>query len=409
MTLGFVLVGGSAFVLLAAGPRLLGPAGFSGLGLVWTVSTVFGIGIAVPTEQVMIRGMNAGHSHALGGPLRALGALGVFAALACLVLGSRAPAAEGLSFLPWAMALSVLGWVFLAFVRGRLGGTGDLTAYGAVLVVESAGRLAMVALAVLVPGWAPVVLMLGVGLPLIVAALAGLGFRIPSALVDADRVDGGSGAGQARSDQPAFVLIAVGLQICLNGAPLLLEWRFGGLFPAVVGAFVAANTYFRTPTLLIGGVLTHALVALSHAWGEGDLAGFRTARRSALKTSLLVLIPTTLLLVAASPVVLRLYYGGPVDLPLVVLAALPVSTLVATMGQVETLPLMASGRGRVAGVLWIAGALVTSAILLSSQGVGWGIAAGLVLGPLVALVGAALANRRTLAARQGTERTGVHP
>jgi hypothetical protein len=93
VTIGYVLVGGSSFLLLAAGPRLLGTVSFSGLGLIWTVSTLFGIGVALPTEQLVGRRMNVGSPDPVSVPVRWLLALGMLAGCLCWLAGSRSAAA----------------------------------------------------------------------------------------------------------------------------------------------------------------------------------------------------------------------------------------------------------------------------------------------------------------------------
>jgi hypothetical protein len=386
VTLGYLFVGGSSFVLLAAGPRMLGRETFSGLGLIWTVSTLFGIGIATPTEQVINRRMNGGTRGAVVGPLRVLLALAVAAATACLLIGPHAAAAQRLELLGPGMALTVAGWTAAVAVRGRLAGTGDLVGYTAVLMAEGLIRVGMVALAILLPGEAMVLLATAAGLPLLLAGLVGLAVRVPVG-------EGPPGEGpadvaalsgpdveqpSAPAEQAMFVLVSMGFQICLNGAPVLLEWRFGSLLPAAVGAFVAASTYFRTPALLAGGVLTHALVELSHAWGAADPVRFRAARSAGLRRTLLVIVPSTAAVALVAPFALRLYYGAPVDLPWLVLAALPVSTVLAV----------------VAAGLWLGGAAVTSLLLATSDGLDWRFALGLLAGPGMALAGALLADRR---------------
>ena len=59
-TAGFLTVGVSAFAMLAAGPRLLGDAEYSGLAVAWTVATIFGFGLAIPAEQTITRRIAGG-------------------------------------------------------------------------------------------------------------------------------------------------------------------------------------------------------------------------------------------------------------------------------------------------------------------------------------------------------------
>lgn len=388
LTVGYLLIAGSSFVLLAAGSRLLGGVAFSGLGLVWTVSTVFGIGLALPTEQLIGRRLNVGTPNAVGVSVRWLLALGFLAAGLTLLWGLRTTATESLPALVPSALLAIAGWVALALARGRLAGCGDLTMYSRLLFVEGGTRIVLVGVAAAHSGWSTVLLPLAVSLPMILAALAGLIVHVPSG---APR-DGVPDA--AASEQVSFVAVAVGFQICLNSAPLLLEWRSGGSAPASIGAYVAASTYFRAPSLLVGGINTNALVELAHAWGEADLVRFRAARSRALRQVSWLLGLSSLALTLVAPVALKIYYGRGVDLPLLVLLALPISTVIAVDAAVAVQPLLAAGHGRVAGSLWLGGAAVTCLLLAASHGLNAWFGVALVAGPTMTLVGALIADGR---------------
>jgi hypothetical protein len=394
VTIGYVLVGGSSFLLLAAGPRLLGTVSFSGLGLIWTVSTLFGIGVALPTEQLVGRRMNVGTPDPVSVPIRWLLALGMLAGGLCWLAGSRSAAADALPALVPGMLLAVAGWIALAVVRGRIAGSGDLTIYGGVLGVESATRVILVVVAAVHPAWSLDLLPLAVGLPLVFAALAGSLVRVP---LESPRR---GATAPAASEQLSFVLVAVGFQVCLNGAPLLLEWRSGSTAPAAVGAFVAASTYFRAPSLLVGGISTHAIVELSHAWGAMDLVRFRTARSAAMRQVFWLLGLSCFLMTVLAPIALHAYYGAKVDLPLTVLLALPLSTVIAVTAAIAVQPLLAAGHGGAAGALWLAGACVTCLFLAVSSELDDWTGVALVAGPTLTLIGALVQDNRLTALHQ---------
>jgi O-antigen/teichoic acid export membrane protein len=200
-------------------------------------------------------------------------------------------------------------------------------------------------------------------------------------------VRGGPGA---RLEQVGFVLVSVGFQVCLNGAPILLEWRVGH---EVVGDFVIASTYFRIPSLLVAGVLTHALVELSHGWGQRDQDRFVRTRRTGLLQVLVLGACGSAGLAVVSPIALRLYAGSTLELSWAVFLALPLSTVAAVIASMAGQPVLAAGRTLAAGLSWLVGAAVTTAFLLSASGVGAMIGTGLVAGPLVALALLLVANR----------------
>jgi O-antigen/teichoic acid export membrane protein len=352
------------------------------------VASVFGFGLASPVEQLVTRRLNVGAPHAVRRPLLLLVAAALVLSVLAVVLGSHAAAALAYPQLVPAVVGTVLGWTAVAAVRGRLAGAGDLAAYGGVLVVESGTRVLLVAAAVLDRPHAAVLLGAATGLPLLLAAGLGAqvhpGERSRSAQPEDDVV---------RAEQLSFTAVSLGLQICLNAPPLLLEWRVGP--GAAVGAFVVANSYYRIPTVLIAGVSTPALVSLSHAWGDRDLTRFWAVLSRALRTMAVLAAGATGLTALASPWLLPLYNGGPLLLPGLILVGMGVSTVVAVIAAVLAQPLLAAGRGRSAAAAWMAGALVTCAFLALAPGTtGPLVPAGLVAGPSVALLGAVLFVRR---------------
>jgi len=377
-TVGFVLVGGSAFILLGLGPRLLGAAAFSGVGIIWTVSTVFGVGVATPIEQVINRRMNSRSPHAIRTPLLTLLAMAAVAALVCIGFIGRLPSSSALPATLAGCLLAVVGWVLTAAVRGRLAGSGDLVGYSVVLGTEAGTRLVLAALAVLLRSHSDVLLPAAVGAPLVVAALVGLRWRIPA--VD----DEATSSAPVRWEQLAFVLVALGFQGCVNLAALLIEARVGATQPGATGQFVAASTYFRVPLLLTGGVLTSALVVLSTAWVDRDLTRFhRSLRRSTWQVGLLTTVPSLVLLLLA-PVLLPVYYGSDLDLPWVLLLGLASSTILAALGAALTQSLLATGRSVWAGLVWIVSAAVTVVALLATPSLGPSTAFALMIGPALA-------------------------
>ena len=377
-TFGFLLVGGSAFILLGAAPRLVGAAAFSGIGIIWTVSTVFGVGSATPIEQVINRRMNSRAPHAFRTPVTTLLVMGTAAALVCVGFVGRLPSSSALPATVTGCLLAIVGWVLTATVRGRLAGCGDLVGYSVVLVVEAATRIAFVALAVVMRPQSGVLLPLAVGGPLLISALVGLIWRIPSLRSDSPQ------SIPVRWEQLAFVMVALGFQGCVNLAALLIEARFGSTQPGVTGQFVAASTYLRTPLMLTGGVLTAALVLLSTAYVDGDRQDFVLARRRSTRQVVLLTAAPSVVLLAVAPWLLPIYYGSSFTLPWVLLAGMAASTVLASLGSAYTQPLLATGRSVAAGLMWLGAAVITVVALLAMPDLGVGTALAVVAGPLVA-------------------------
>jgi O-antigen/teichoic acid export membrane protein len=226
-----------------------------------------------------------------------------------------------------------------------------------------------------------------VAVPVLLAAALGAVILIPQArpavAMQADWADRGG------REQLWFVMVFVGLQVCLQSAVLLLSWRAGAARPAVVGAFGAVNSYFRAPTVVMGGIITHALVICSRAWGAADRAGMRTALRVALRNGLVVGLGGTLVLALVAPVVLPVYYHHRLGLPLSIMAGLAVSTVFTVLAAIMVQPLLAAGRGATAGLAWLVGGATTVVMFALSSGTDRLATAALICGPLLTLAIAA--------------------
>jgi O-antigen/teichoic acid export membrane protein len=377
VTAGHVTVAASSVVLLGAGPRILGLEGFSTLALVWTLSTLFGLGLGNPTEQVITRRISAGESDAAR-PFWWLVLWAAVCAVAVLLFGGSLPAAQhGTGLVPGTL-VALLGWGTACWVRGSLAGAGHLTRYALLLVVEAVFRVVLVALALLFPPWAGALLAGAVGVPLLVAACVGLLLRQPLPIPRVVRSSDHAG------EHLYFGVVSVAYQMCLNGPALALDWQVGASQPALVGAFVAVSTILRSPSLLVGGLSMQALVTLSRAWARGYRSDYIAGTRSLALRWVRLIVPTTLVILLLSPWLLPLYYGSPVDVPASVVVALAISTVFATgAAAVGTGPLFAAGRGRVAASAWGAGAFVTTAVVVGFSGATPWLVVGLVVGPLL--------------------------
>jgi O-antigen/teichoic acid export membrane protein len=391
-TAGFLSIGVSATLLVFIGSRVLSAPAFSGLFVAWTIVNVFGFGIGTPTEQLISRRMNAAASGSLRPALFRLLIAALISAAITIGLAVGSPQARDFPLLVPSALIAIIGWTAVVVVRGRLAGSGDLLCYAGVLGVESVTRALLLAACLVLPGRATILMAAAVAVPVLAAAGLGAMVVIPqalpglarSALVASSGSVPGAGYGDVR-EQLWFVMYSVGYQVCLQAAVLLLGWRAGAARTAVVGAFGAANSYFRTPTVLMGGITTHALVMLSRAWGAGDQAGMRSALRAALRNGIVVGFGGTLLLGVTAPVLLPIYYHHKLGLPLSLLAGLAVSTVITVLAAILVQPLLAAGRGGTAGVAWLAGGATTVVMFALSSGTDRLATAALVCGPSVAL------------------------
>ncbi len=384
-TIAWGAVGGSAFVLLASGPRLLGVDVYSSLAVAWTVVTIFGMGLAIPGEQTVTRAVAGGHVRGVAGAVRLR--LLVMAALTLALLIPSALGAQpvlGTSAV-WSagMVLGALGWALVAGPRGRLTGAGRFHQYAALLAVEAAVRIVLCAAAWLFRDQASWLLSLAMGLPLLVAAVVGQWFL---------RADTAPRAGEGSAllaEQGAMTAVALAAQVVLSTAPLWLAAR-GVEGAAAAGAFVSATSYMRVPSLFAGGIQAMVLSRSSAAAGIGDadaVAGL--ARRSALLAAGVCTGVVVVLLVLSGPALLLLYGPG-IDIGWGVLAVLGASTVIFVSGNVITQVYLGCRRSVTAAGIWVGAAVVTTVALAllatSSAGAAWAGLIGVVVG-----VGALLA------------------
>lgn len=401
-TAGYLSSGVSATLLIAIGSRVLSAAAFSGLFVAWTIVNAFGFGVGTPTEQLISRRMNAGAPGSLRPALFRLLLAVLISAVVTVGVAVGSPQARDFPLLVPTALIAITGWTALVIVRGRLAGCGDLLGYAGLLAAESVVRILLLGACLLLPGQAMVLMAAAVAVPFLVAAVLGAVIVIPRALPGLAKSVSASSAGsianavipeeqgqgtrdQGTREQLGFVMVSVGYQVCLQAAVLLLAWRSGAARPAVVGAFGAANSYFRTPTVLTGGVTTHALVMLSHAWGAGDLDRVRTALRRALRQGVVLGLGGTLLLCLMAPVLLPIYYHHPLGLPLHLLAGLAVSTVLTVLAAIMVQPLLATGRSGTAALVWLAGGTITVLMFMLSSGTDWLATWALICGPSIAM------------------------
>lgn len=374
---GFGLVAVSGAILLAAGPRILSHATFSGISIAWVVSVVFGFGVATPTEQLISRRRNAGdhaHGHSPAYWLAASAAVtmaGVSLVVAGTAAGHRYPQ------LAWSV-LAVLGWALVSPRRGELLGVQAMSAYAATMVLEGVCRVALVVLAVVWRGPAETLLGMSIGLPIVVSAvLAHLLLARHS--TDVERAAGAQAPG---FEHVSFVAIALGYQIALNLPPLALSWKVAAHDRDFVGAFVVANSWMRLPTILVGTITVSALVELARVVPSGSVAAFRrVVWRSGAACLLLGVGGGLLCLLTAQPAT-TLLYGSRVTLPSSSFACLAASTVLAIVCSWLSVPLMALRRSGVAAQVWALGSalVVLTLVTLTPDRI---VTAGLVL-PLVA-------------------------
>lgn len=397
LTAGNVAVGLSGFVFLAAGPRLLGADAYSSLAVAWTIVTIFGVGLAQPAEQTTTRLVAGGGAATSTGVTRRLALIAVaFVAVPLVTVTGLIPWFSALPWLGWVTWLAVLAWVPLARTRGRAAGAADFRGYTASLLVESAVRVVMVLLALVVPGAGPALLGAALVVPLLAAALTRRSTRPGQGSGPADDGDpaatGGMGdpgpATTSLREQGVITLSVLALQLVVNSPPLWLSARLTD--QALAGAFVTVSAYLRIPIFVSAAFATFALTHVSAAHGRGDHAGARRLMVRSVVPAALVGLAATAVVVVAAPVALPLLYGSPPDIPPAVLAALAVSTVLLIPLGVWSLALFGLLQARGVAVSMLAAAATTTVLCAATTTTLGPVAVAVVAGPAVGLIGLAI-------------------
>jgi O-antigen/teichoic acid export membrane protein len=378
MVIGFGGVGVSAFALLAAGPRLLGPDGYSSLALTWTVVT---IGIAAPGEQTITRGIASGAGTGV------ISAVGRRLALLPIIVVGLLPVSvmvleqELLDAALWTTTLAVaaIGWVVVARIRGILAGGHRFGAYATTLVTESAVRILLVVGAAVWTSYAPVLLAAAMGVPLLASAAAGWwvlrgAASPPSAVIGDD----------SRKEQLAITTVALMGQLCLSTAPLWLHFQSADL--AIAGQFVTATAYMRIPLLLAGGMYGPTLADAARQYALGNRRGVEQRTLIALAAAVGGSTAAAVLLYLAARPALYVLYGSDVGLSDGVLILLGAGTIGFVAASVLTQVLYGCQRAPSAAVAWIAPAVLTTLLLSIAGGDVARVAASVAAGQVLAVV-----------------------
>jgi O-antigen/teichoic acid export membrane protein len=307
-TVPFVAVGASAFVLLAAGPRLLGTTTYALLAVAWTITQTIGVGVAAPSEQTVSRAV-AGN---VGGVLvtRVRRRL-LWATSVCLIVPLAGaigvdPVFGGNQLFAWALVIGAVGAALAAPARGELAGMQQFGAYSISAWVEALARVGLVAVAWLWPAAAAALLAAAIGVPLWVSALSA------QMLVRRHRTAGtaaptDSQVVESLSHQGRFTVVALAVQVGLGFGSVWLQASFPD--SGLAGEYVTATTYMRIPIVLVGGLVVVVLSSAAAAYAAGRINVVTAIIvRSTAATAVFAPLATGFLLAVSGPA-LMLFYG----------------------------------------------------------------------------------------------------
>jgi O-antigen/teichoic acid export membrane protein len=355
MLAGTVVAIVSAYGFQLLGGRVLGPAAFAPLTVLWSIQFLVMTVVMLPVEQLIIRRLEltGGRSSGLresAVPLAALvGGTAVCVVTAMAVLGERVTGGVGYVV---AAGLLVAGYTVFAAARGYLAGRHRYRDYGIATAAEAIVRLLLAAAVLLVTTE-------GIGLA-VVMVLAPLGVLVVRPFVTV----AGPLAQDPAEDEPAMdVLVGstggfLGPLVLANGAaqallgvgPLVVAAIGAG--PVTVSAVFVTFLLFRAPLWVIQSVLARVLPPFTALARRGEHAALRGwALRLAAVGAALTAVAAPLGW-GVGPTLVRVLFGNTFTPTASLTALVAAGTVVAALTAVSSQILVATGRTWHVGLSW---------------------------------------------------------
>ena len=295
---GLAVTGIAAYAFLVVSARVLGPAEYGGLSVLWALVFLIGGGFFLPLEQEVSRQLVTRRVAGIGGgPVirRALllGA-GLAAALIAVILVLEPVLSRrlfrGEPLLVLGLILGVVGYMVANLVDGVFSGNGRFGRYGAYLGGEAVLRLGICLLCVAagVRTAGPYGLALGLA-PLLITVVMVWGQR------DLARPGPEIPWADISSALGALLVAAVLAQLLINAPPVLVQLLAGPRHKAEVGVFTAALVVARVPLFLFQAIQAALLPKLSGLVAAERYEEFRRGlRRLVLIVAALAVVATIL-------------------------------------------------------------------------------------------------------------------
>jgi O-antigen/teichoic acid export membrane protein len=310
---GLGVLAGTSYVTLVLAGRLLGPAAFAGISVLYVLISSFTTGLFLPVEQEIARRRGHERGSVTFDPSLVRRAV-VVSLLAALVIGLLAVAARPVSLrllggswdLLGALCVALPGYACCFVSRGVFAGRRELGRYGLQLAVEGtfrlAGILCLVAIgahSVAAVGWlfgaAPWVAL--------AASLVGRTVQLPGATVSIV-------AGDPLVSALGFLLVSsLAAQLLVNAGPVIIQLLATPAERARAGAFFAALVVVRIPVFLFTAVQPSFLPAMATHSAVDQKADFVALTRRVLAICLVLTVVSTAVLTAAGPMLIRLLFG----------------------------------------------------------------------------------------------------
>jgi O-antigen/teichoic acid export membrane protein len=356
---GLGVLAGTSYVTLVLAGRLLGPAAFAGISVLYVLISSFTTGLFLPVEQEIARRRGHERGSATFDPSLVRRAV-VVSLLAALAIGLLAVVARPVSVrllggswdLLGALCVALPGYACCFVSRGVFAGRRELGRYGLQLAVEGTFRLAGVVVLVVIGahslatvGWlfgaAPWVAL--------AASLAGRTVQVPGAAVA--RVAGGPLVSAL-----GFLLISsLAAQLLVNAGPVIIQLLATPAERARAGAFFAALVVVRVPVFLFTAVQPSFLPAMATHSAVDQKADFVALTRRVLAVCLVLTVVSTAVLTAAGPMLIRLLFGFRDGVGSVTFLAMGVSVGLCLAAMILAQALLGRGMHAWTTAGWLAG------------------------------------------------------
>ena len=395
---GLLINGFAAYGFLVISTRMLGPAAYAPLSILWTLVFLAGPGFFLPIEQELGRRL-AGRreDEGTGNLILRAGLAGAVIAAALIVAGLAAagPLLDNLlggqSLLLLGLLLAIAGYSIFYVTRGVLSGTGRFGRYGVLVGAEGVLRIGACAVIALlgVSTAGPYGLMIGL-VPLAAAA------AVAPKMIGRDRGSGPSVAWRELSGALSHLVTSQVLaQLLVNAGPLAVALLATEAQQGEAGRFLACLVLARVPLFLFQAVQAALLPKLAALVHHDRGIEFRIALRRLTAGVSAVILAVCAGAFLLGPEAVRLFFGPEFELGRSDLFYLAAGSGIYMIAIVYAQALIAlEGHSRVA-VGWLAG--LVGFVVATAAGselllrVEWGLVTG---GSVAALVMAGMAFSR---------------
>lgn len=399
VSIGLIVTGATAYAYLILTARVLGPAKYAPLSVLWAMVFLVGPGVFLPLQQEVGRlfaqrrfeGVGAGpvarRAAAIGGALLAF--LLAVTAAAAVPLGRALFDSQYLLVAGFACAL--VGYLLLSLTWGILAGGGRFGSYAVALSADGILRIAVcVVLAVVgVQTAGPYGLVMGVT-PAIAAVIAMRG--------NTDLLQPGPPApwGDLSSALGWLLIGSLGAQALANASIVAVELLASRSQHAEAGNFLAGVVIARFPLFLFGAVQAALLPRLATLSKGGHYGQFRSGLSRLLSLVAAIAVVSTVGAFLVGPWALQLLFGSKFVLSRTDLTLLAAGSGAYMLALAIVQALIALGRHARSAVGWIAGLATFVVVTAAGTTLLTRIEFGFLSGALVALVAAAVLLRASM-------------